>query len=316
MFSRILTWLIAGASAAIALATILGLFAPLDPRLEMPNHFRPFLLAASLGVFALSLLARRLQIIAAIPLLVSIALTLAPLWFTAASAKGETPDFRIVAMNLWVNNQRLAETAAFLRASKADVVVLQEVLCEPSDPLFNALRAEYPHQFRATDRCFGQAILSKHPLVATGTQNYKHRQPIWMWAEISLRGQNIRVTSVHLSHPTQPFDQVANVNTLASYARNVRGPHVMAGDFNLTPYSWLLNKLAYRSGMRRSGTYLASWPGHRGFPAFLIDHVFTSEDITRADFRVGPFAGSDHRPVVADLILKRKSIARSDPDRF
>lgn len=306
MFRRVLTRSAAGASAAIALAAVAGLFAPADPRFEMINHFRPILLAAAAGTFVLSLLLRRraLIIVSAVPLALLVALALAPLYFLAHSANGEKPSLRIASLNLWVNNEQLAQTAEFLRASQADVVVVQEVLCAQSDPLFATLRTTYPHQFRASERCFGQAILSKHPIVASGTQNYKHRQPIWMWAEIAIGRKNLRITSVHLSHPTQPFDQVLNIDALAAYAQSVKIPHVMAGDFNLTPYSWLLNKFAWQSGMRRSGTYMASWPGHRAIPLFLIDHVFMSVEFARADFRVAPFAGSDHRPVIADLVLR------------
>jgi vancomycin resistance protein VanJ len=322
MFFRILTWFAACASAAVALLVVAGLLAPLDPRFEMFNHFRPFLLAGAFGAFAIALVLRKRRLLAAcgVPLVVLIALSLAPLLFAAPSATDAAPNLRVLSLNLWANNTRLPQTALFLRFSRADVIVLQEVLCEQSDPLFEALRAEYPHQFRASERCFGQAILSKHPIVTTGRENYKHRQPIWIWAELTVGMQIVRVTSVHLSHPTQPFDQVENVAELAHYARTVTSAHVMAGDFNLTPHSWLLSKFSWQSGMRRHGTYRASWPGHRAFPAFLIDHVFTSEGIARADFRVLPFAGSDHRPVVADLVLPRRAIAgtisRSDRDRF
>jgi len=326
MFFRILTWLAAGASAAIALAVIAGFLAPLDPRFEIVNHFRPFLFASALGAFVLALFLRRRAILfaATVSLLLLIALMLAPLLFVSPSAEGERQNLRIVSLNLWANNRTPELTAFFLRTSRADVIVLQEVLCEPSDPLFIALRSEYPHQYRASERCFGQAILSKHPIVTTGRQDYKHRQPIWIWADIAVAGRTLRVTSVHLSHPTQPYDQVANIDALTNYAREITSPHIMAGDFNLTPYSWLLSKFAWNSGMRRAATYLASWPGHRAFPAFLIDHVFTSGEVTRTNFRVAPFAGSDHRPVIADLILRARAIAHipgeitasSGPHRF
>lgn len=318
MFFRILTWSIAGASAALALAALAGFLAPVDPRFDMINHFRPALIAGALALCLIALVLRARAILAASGALLLLLglLTAIPLFFAAPSANGERPNLRIVSLNLWVENRDLAQTAEFLRASNADVIVLQEVLCTPSDPLFAALRSDYPHVFRASERCFGQAILSKHPIVATGREDFEHRRPVWLWAEIARGAERMRVTGVHLSHPTRPFDQVKNVNALAAYARKVQIPHVIAGDFNLTPYSWLLNKFAWRSGLRRSGTYTASWPGHVAMPFFLIDHVFLSGEFARADFRVAPFAGSDHRPVIADLVLRANTIATSDRDRF
>lgn len=318
MFLQMLTWLAASASAAIAVVTIAGLLAPLDPRLEMINHFRPLWTAAAVAAFVIALMLRRRWLlgVSGITTIACTALMLAPLLFAAPSANGEKPTLRIVSLNLWAGNDELAKSTEFLLATKADVIVLQEVLCAPSDPLFEKLRATYPYIHRLNERCFGQAILSKYPITKTGREDYLHRRPIWLWADISLGGQNIRVTGVHLSHPTQPFDQVKNIDTLIAYAQNVRGPHVIAGDFNLTPYSWLLTKFARESGLKRGGTFQASWPGHRALPVFLIDHVFISADLARADFSVAGFAGSDHRPVIADIVIRADAIATSNPRRF
>ena len=237
MFRQMLTWLAAGASAALLLATVAGLLAPLDPRFEMINHFRPLLTMAAIALFVLALLLRRRRLLRATGALslASAALMLFPLFFAATPANGEKPDLRIVSLNLWAGNTSLAKSAQFLLATKADVIVLQEVLCAPTDPLFEKLRAAYPYVHRLNKRCFGQAILSKHPILKTGREDYLHRRPIWLWADISLAGRTVRITGVHLSHPTQPFDQVKNVNALISYVRGVNGPHVIAGDFNLTP---------------------------------------------------------------------------------
>ncbi len=128
MFRRVLTRSAAGASAAIALAAVAGLFAPADPRFEMINHFRPILLAAAAGTFVLSLLLRRraLIIVSAVPLALLVALALAPLYFLAHSANGEKPSLRIASLNLWVNNEQLAQTAEFLRASQSSCLTTMQ----------------------------------------------------------------------------------------------------------------------------------------------------------------------------------------------
>ncbi len=318
MFRQILTWSAAGASAAIALAMIAGLFAPLDPRFEIVNHFRPLLTAGALASLLLAALLRerRLAIASGAVSLASLALALSPLYFAAPSANGERLALRVVSLNLWVENRDRAASVEFLRASKADVILLQEVRCAPSNPLFAALRGIYPHIYRATERCMGQAILSKYPIARTGREDFEYRRPVWIWAEIALGASTVRVTGVHLSHPTRPFDQVKNIDALVAYARGVALPHIIAGDFNLTPHSWLLTRFARESGLRRNGTFQASWPGHRAVPLFLIDHVFTSVDFARADFTVAKRAGSDHRPVIADLVLRDGATAMSDRHRF
>jgi hypothetical protein len=61
-----------------------------------------------------------------------------------------------------------------------------------------------------------------------------------------------------------------------------------AGDFDLTPFSRKLAKLAHATGLRRHGTFLASWPS----------------DFASGSVRIGP----DHRPVIADIV-RGKGIA-------
>lgn len=317
MARQVLTWLAAGASAAIALATAAGLLAPFDPRFEMINHFRPYLMAGALIAFLFALLLRRRRLVAATGSIAAAiaALVAIPLLYAAPSAPATTPALRVVTFNLWNGNRMLPDAAKFLIGTNADVIVLQEVLCAASDPLFEALRPAYPHIYRASERCFGQAILSKHPILKTGRRDYSYRAPLWIWAQIAWQGRTIQVTGIHLAHPTRPRDQAVNVNDLIGYMNATKLPHVIAGDFNLTPYSWLLTKFAHASGMRRLATYQRSWPGNFAFPAFLIDHVFASGDFAKADVAVGPYIGSDHLPVIADLVLPAGAIATSGPDR-
>lgn len=318
MVRQMLTWAAAGASAAIALAIVAGLFAPLDPRLEMINHFRPLLAIGALASFLLALLLRRKLLIAATgaTAVLMAALIAVPLLYAAPNADRTKTSLRVVTFNIWNGNTMLADAAKFLIGTNADVIVLQEVLCAKTDPLFEALLSAYPHVYRASERCFGQAILSKHPILKTGRRDYSYRAPLWLWAEIAWQGRTIRITGIHLAHPTRPHDQAVNVNDLTGYLNAVRVPHIIAGDFNLTPYSWLLTKLAHRTGFRRQATYLSSWPGNFAFPVFLIDHVLASREFASTGSAIGPYIGSDHLPVIADLALDAGAIAMSDRRHF
>ena len=76
----------------------------------------------------------------------------------------------------------------------------------------------------------------------------------------------------------------------------------MAGDFNLSPFSWKLNRLLLTGGLRRHLTWSFSWPAHRGMPFVLLDNVLSTSGFGA---RVGPGLGSDQRPVIADLALVR-----------
>jgi endonuclease/exonuclease/phosphatase (EEP) superfamily protein YafD len=79
---------------------------------------------------------------------------------------------------------------------------------------------------------------------------------------------------------------------------------VVAGDFNLTPFSWGLSRLVRSAGLRRHATFGASWPAHRLLPLVLIDNVLSTPDVATRAVRIGPRIGSDHLPVTADLVLR------------
>jgi endonuclease/exonuclease/phosphatase family metal-dependent hydrolase len=75
----------------------------------------------------------------------------------------------------------------------------------------------------------------------------------------------------------------------------------------MTPWSYRMQRLLATSGLRHYAMFLRSWPTDGQFrlplPAFLIDHVITTPDVSTVSIRMGPNLGSDHLPVIAVLRL-------------
>ena len=94
-------------------------------------------------------------------------------------------------------------------------------------------------------------------------------------------------------------------------------PVIVTGDFNLTPWSPRFRAAWRASGLTFAGDYRLwpkTWPAHavpwKYLPAVLIggipiDHVLVSRHFAVAAIRRGPYIGSDHYPVLADLYLRR-----------
>ena len=79
---------------------------------------------------------------------------------------------------------------------------------------------------------------------------------------------------------------------------------VVAGDFNVTPFSVHYGDFLKGTGLRDSALGFGISPTwNRRFPwvAIPIDHVFVSDDLVVMDRRVGPACGSDHSPVIVTL---------------
>ena len=80
---------------------------------------------------------------------------------------------------------------------------------------------------------------------------------------------------------------------------------IVAGDFNLTPWSFSLAHFERQASVVRHSGILGTWSVERRYfvPLFPIDHVFSSPEIRLASIMRGPRLDSDHLPVVATLLL-------------
>lgn len=81
---------------------------------------------------------------------------------------------------------------------------------------------------------------------------------------------------------------------------------ILAGDFNLTPWTTLLGSLQGEAHLIRHGTLQHSWPlrfCRPNIPFVLLDNVLTTSDFKSLSFETGQPTGSDHLPVVARLIM-------------
>lgn len=95
---------------------------------------------------------------------------------------------------------------------------------------------------------------------------------------------------------------------VAGVARDCRGPVLLAGDFNTPPQSALFEKVwsDYTDSFSSAGL---GW-GYTFFGSrtmVRIDHILAGPGWSCTGCRVGPFVGSLHRPVIADLALSREA---------
>jgi endonuclease/exonuclease/phosphatase (EEP) superfamily protein YafD len=113
-------------------------------------------------------------------------------------------------------------------------------------------------------------------------------------------------------HAAQPFgEDLARQRTqLNIAAREVKaastGAVVLMGDLNLTPWSSAFQSLVDGAELQdtaRLRKFTTTWSSR--FPLFglPIDHILINRGFSAIESRVGGDLGSDHFPVVADLML-------------
>jgi endonuclease/exonuclease/phosphatase (EEP) superfamily protein YafD len=286
--------------------TLLGAAAPFVPYLELINHFRPFVVLGMVAVLALAWIAgsRRARRVSVAVLAVNAGLLLMPLAY--ASATAPRSSLRITTFNLWVGNERsLPDVIRFVTESQADVVIMQEVDARLERALVPPLRMAYPHAVSCAQRNCGLLILSKREPVASGASDRTPSEPPLVWARFSTEdGRHFTVTGVHVAWPFQPEWQARQIESLIRRFAEAEGTQILVGDFNLTPFSWKLNRLTAATGLRRHATFGATWPAFPLFPVVLLDNLLSTPDVRSAGVAIGSSGyGSDHRPITFDLAL-------------
>ncbi|MGI9412197.1 MAG: endonuclease/exonuclease/phosphatase family protein [Hyphomicrobiales bacterium] len=290
--------------------TVLGLLAPFAPSFEITNHFRPFTVAGFLVLLVAVWLFRARSLM--LPVLgfavVNVALFLLPLSFKASEASSSLAGSRtikLISFNMWVGDRPLDDIAGFLRAEDADVVLLQEFHAGHAKRLLPGLKDLYPHQLScAQDRSCLMALLSKTPWTEAAFVKHSTANPALIWARFGTGPRAYRIATLHNAWPFQSDAQALHTDWLIDWRRSVTEQLLIAGDFNLTPFSWKLSKFAWKTGLRRYATYQRTWPGHRYAPAFLIDNIFSTDAFRPIEVRTGPALRSDHLPLIARIAYR------------
>src|SRR5262249_16947932 len=165
----------------------------------------------------------------------------------------------LLTFDLAADSDRLDEIAEFVLGSGADIVLLQGVSCTAADRLIPKLKPTFPATIVSADSCAGQALLSKRPWLAGGQVITGPPQPLLMWARFQWGNPAFTLTGVRLSDPGAPNEQAADVARLLAHVSSQGAAHVVAGNFNITPFAWKFAQLQ-NAGLGQHATYLMNWP--------------------------------------------------------
>lgn len=237
-----------------------------------------------------------------------------PVPAAVASAREET--FRLVTFNVWFRNPDMARTAEYLEKSQADAVVLLELTPQQAEMLVPLLPS-YPHYHIEPSR-MGAAVFTKWPVLSAESVPLSQGGAVAARMAIDWRGTPVTVLGVHLNWPLGPRNsdfRNQELDATVKFSKAQQGPLLIAGDFNLTPWSQYFSAALDESGLHDAarGFGLArSWPAQFAPAGIRIDHCWLSPHWRSVSTRVGPFLGSDHLPVVADVTLQTTPSAARD----
>ena len=311
---------IAGHMAAVASVVLLPLtllpFIGWAYPLELLSHFQAQYLLAALACAALLALLRRWRWFAVS--LCSLALagsTVLPYMGSGRAAHADAATapqrtVRLILANVLLSNRSHDRVLDLVEEADADVLIFQEVN-ERWRATLAPITGSYPYiGGKPSEDRFGTLVYSRLPIedVDVMTLGLAGRSTICL--RVVVDGAPLTIVCTHPKPPLMPTpfklrnDQLEQVADLLD---QLPRPLVLAGDLNTTMWSPWFRRLSERAeltSVRRGFDVLGTWPAVLpGFMRIPIDHVLVTDDVSVTGCRLGARMGSDHLPLIVDLVL-------------
>ena len=223
---------------------------------------------------------------------------------------------------------------AEMRRQKVDVLCMQEYSNISGDKKNSDSYKEYfPYMAKGRE---DMVIYSRYPIKANKTILFDYTNNSAMWADIDVKGKEIRVFNIHLQTTginrtlhqaaklqNQDYDvsnsrvlsaifgnytmgmlfRSSQANIVASEQRASEKPVITCGDFNDVPYSYVYNTVLGNmvDGFKECGS---GWMHtFRGKKAVRIDYIFHSSSLKGLSYYISDLTYSDHYPVFMKIAL-------------
>ncbi len=311
-WAAIAVWMVTGAVTSLTAVRLLGV--DRGVLLVQAVAFTPYLVLCALAALAVALW-RRLWWPAGIVGLTAVVL-LALVVPRAIGRPSHTtgPGLTVMSVNLLVGTADAPSIVETVRAHGVDVLAVQE-LTGPAEAALDAAGLAGPLPYRESHPepgASGSAVYARFPLTEGGGRASGPGGHGQASAVVHPPGAAaIRIESVH---PLPPRDgdhvDIWTAGLRAQLPADPDGP-ILAGDFNATLDHTELRRLlgtGYRDAASEVGDALIpTWPFHgpRSWftPGVAIDHVLVPAGVGVRGFTVVPIPNTDHRAIVATLVL-------------
>jgi endonuclease/exonuclease/phosphatase family metal-dependent hydrolase len=295
-----------------------GLEANLGDRVVPAMAFTPYAALTSLIPLAVALALRRWAGAAAAALVTTaFAVAVLPRAF-AGPRPGVTGGVPVTVMtsNIFVGSGDVRTIVDLVRRHHVDVLAVEELTPDAVRRLDDAgLRRALPHRdVDARPGASGTGLFSRLPLRRLKPYNSLNLngEPRAL-VTVPGGGAPLDIQAVHPPPPIHGWTPIWThmLGELPPPGRDAPALRVIMGDFNATLDHHQLRRLlgdgGYVDAADATGEgFRTTWPAGRRFPPELtIDHVLLDPSIRARDVTVNLVPRSDHRAVIADLLVPR-----------
>jgi len=325
---------------ATATPAILAIFGFVVPFFDLFNHLQLLLFFGTLAAAVAALLfqmRRWWQVFAVLGFLAS-AWTFVPEWLSSLSPRQPVSDvttIKVMTHNVFGLNYDMERVDRAIREEDPDIVALQEFFPEQAG-LGDLLKDRYPYSVRCQGgKRANLGLYSKFPFTqemtagecpddAYGTQRTAHI----IVGFTPSNGTSFSLMTTHMDWPFPIERQRDEFAAAAEAANAIKGPLLVVGDFNSTPWSYTMKAFEAATGLKRETRNLITYPElftvppgvKRRLPFLPIEDKECFDGECRADLlRTVPFlpldqvfqrglvvselhrgtqTGSDHLPVI------------------
>lgn len=215
----------------------------------------------------------------------------------------------ICSMNVHTANKRWDLVIAAVRAAKPDAVLFTEVNTEWVSQL-KPLESDFPqHVHHPRSDNFGIAFFTHLPVSRLEIISVVANEIPSIRCEIPFDSGNLTIIGTHPLPPRNyMYTSIRNfqMQELGKLLAGIKGPKILVGDLNTTPWSQTFTQLTTVAGLRDSSLgrgITPTWPRQVWFFGVPIDHCLISPEIEVASRTVGTSVGSDHYPLFLELTL-------------
>jgi vancomycin resistance protein VanJ len=253
-------------------------------------------------------------------------------WGTDEAA-GEThgPNLRVMTYNIKYGRRDMRAAIAEIRAARPDLLLIQDAAATLRSDLGDLLKDW-------NVRSFGQYVIASRLALANPEVcwlPFTGERDTILRCDLSVGGSRVRVYDVHLLTPREGLstirqdaagqgieemerntsERLHQADALQAALQREKGPVIVTGDLNAPEQSLVCRKLreaGLRDAFSAAGRGYGYTYGHmlRFRHSFMrIDHIMVSSHWRVRSCRTGGGAGSDHRPVIADIALASAAAA-------
>jgi endonuclease/exonuclease/phosphatase (EEP) superfamily protein YafD len=243
--------------------------------------------------------------------------------FMPSGSSAEGRPLRVMTANLLETNNDARSLMAALTGERADIIAVQELSFTMATRLAREAAETHPYRVLApSDESFGLGILSRYPVLSSTAPEYGLGKCSCLVAGIQLEDRVVTVVNVHPLAPTirylslGPLDLPidfeskeveASLHSLLTKLRGIQGQLLLMGDLNTSDRQPLYRELNLSDSYRTSRDFGFTFPSEGAygpsFPMIRLDYIFHSDGWSTRSAWTGHLYGSDHRYVVADVVL-------------